>query len=185
MSFEKSTYSPEETEKRIDRVIASLHKVKPETDQMIRQIALSFSELEVIKSFNQESLDFFNLVTTISKNTGREDKLKLAGYGNLFQNAIKINVKFPIDNYTLIVLEYADQIYSENEDFFMKKKYGATGSTMVEVGNEFNIVHSDVFKELWKTLTDDDKHKIKGHVVMLTTYAHAYFYQTIFKHQKK
>ncbi len=39
------------------------------------------------------------------------------------------------------------------------------GVAKVEVGNEFNIVHSDVFKALWPTLSDADKKEIKGQVL--------------------
>jgi hypothetical protein len=53
------------------------------------------------------------------------------------------------------------------------------GNATLEVGNEFNIVRSDMFKQLWKKLSEEDKTAIKEKMVLLTTLAHVYFYQTV------
>ena len=169
-------------QERMDKVVKALDQVNPETKQMIFNMAKSMKELEVIQSFNQQSLDFFNLSTAITRRMGRESEFKMAGYKALYDNTIKMNIKMPIDNFTLVVLEYAPQIYSENEDFFLNQ---ITGDTKVEVGNEFSLIKSEMFKNLWKILNKPDRADIKEKVILLTTFAHVYFYQTILKNKKK
>ncbi len=75
------------------KVINTLERINDSTKNMILQMAKSMSEIEVIRSFNQTSLDFFNLIANVSRREGHEQKLKLAAYGNLYQNAIKMNAK--------------------------------------------------------------------------------------------
>ena len=121
------------TSSRLEKVIKSLEKVNNETKQIIFNMAKNMSELEVIQSFNQNSLDFFNLTTSITTRIGVENECKMGGYKNLYDHTLKLNVKMPIDHYTLIVLEYAAEIYSENEDFFLTKQMG---DATLEVGND-------------------------------------------------
>lgn len=164
---------------RLQKVIVALEKVSPEIKSMIYSMAKSTSEMEIIHSFNQNSRNFFSTCATITKKMGKENEVKMEGYKNLFDNAIKMNNKMPIDHFTLIVLEFAEEIYSEKEDFFLKRK--VVNEVKVEVGNEFSMVKSDKFKELWQILNQEDKKIIKEKMILLTTFAHVYFYQTVMK----
>ena len=74
---------------RLEKVIKALEKVNNETIQMILNMAKSMSELEVIQSFNQNSLDFFNLTTSITTKMGVEQECKMGGYKNLYDERDK------------------------------------------------------------------------------------------------
>ncbi len=79
-------------EKRLKKVVANLDKVNIETKQMIYNLSKQLSEIEIINTFNQQSLDFFNLCVTISHRMGKENEVKMGAYKNLYDLAIKANV---------------------------------------------------------------------------------------------
>ena len=54
----------------------------------------------------------------------------------------------------------------------------------VKIGNEFSIIRSKVFKDLWKIIDNDDKNDVKGNIILLTTYAHAFLYKQILSTNK-
>jgi len=170
------TTNQDQEQEKMNKVIESLNNVNDNTKQLVYNMASSMNDLEIIKMFNQSSLDFFILTAQITTRMGVEGKYKMGAYKMMYDNTIKINAKMPIDHYTLTVLEYANEIYSENEDFFLKKKLG---NAVVEVGNEFNMVSSDMFKNLWVKLEESDKYNIKEKMLVLTTLAHVYFYKTL------
>lgn len=165
-------------QKRIDKVVASLERVKQQTKQMVFNMSQSLTEFEIIQSFNQQTFDLFNTLYNISKKMNMEKECKIAGYKVLFENALKINVKMPIDKYTLTILEFAAEIYNEDEDCFLKM---TIPDANVTVGNEFSIIRSDMFKRMWKDLDSNDKNSIKETIIPLTTYAHAYLYKVLIK----
>lgn len=161
-------------EQQLNNVIRSLDRVKLETKQMIFDIGESMSELEIIQSFNQRAFDLFNILTDLTKKLNKENDYKVVSYKTLFENAIKINVKLPLDKFTLIILEYAPEIYAENEDCFMTM---SVPDTTVHVGNEFSIIRSEMFKKIWTELNQNDKNIVKDNIILLTTFAHAHLYK--------
>lgn len=163
---------------RLNKVINNLEKVPLETRQMIFDMSCGMSDLEIIQSFNQQSYDLFTIVAMIVKKLGKDNEFKVVGYRAIFDNAIKINNRLPIDKFTLMILEYAAEIYAEQEDLFLNMKIPDKD---VSAGNEFGIIRSEMFKSLWRLLDTQDKTKIKNILIPLTTYAHSYLYKTILK----
>jgi hypothetical protein len=160
----------------LNKILNSLKNVDPKIDQMVLNISKKMSEMEIIRNFNQFTIDLFNLIYEITNAAGVEKYVKIKSYKVLLESALKVNVKLPIESFTWFILEFAPKIYSEDEDYFLEKQYD---HDKVEVGNEFSFINSNSFKEMWKTLDDENKKKIKNAFLMTTTYAHAYFYKTI------
>ena len=165
-------------QQKLQKVIDALEKVNDKTKNLILTMAKSITEISVIQSFNQASLDMFNEVLKITNRLGKESEYKIGGYKAIFDNAIKINVKMPIDKFTLLILEFAPEIYTENENFILGMPIP---DAKVEVGNEFSLIRSEMFKGLWKILNKTDKNILKEQIILLTTFAHVYFYQTVLK----
>ena len=163
---------------KLEKVINALEKVNDETKTLILNMAKSMKEMVIIQSFNQSSLDLFTEILKITTRLGKEGEYKVGGYKAIFDNAIKINVKMPVDKFTLVILEFAPEIYSENENFILNMPIP---DTQVGVANEFSMIRSEKFKNLWKTLGSNEKEILKEKIILLTTYAHAYFYQTVLK----
>ena len=163
---------------QLDNVVKSLDRVPIDTRQMIFSMSKGMSELEIIQSFNQQALDMFILVISITKRTGKEKEYQFTGYKALFDNAVKINNKLPLDKFTLIILEFAAEIYAEEENCFLDM---SIPDKEVNVGNEFGLIRSESFKILWKTLGRTDKEALKENIILLTTYAHAFLYKTLLK----
>lgn len=163
--------------KQLERVAESLEKVPHEIKQMVFEMAQSMSEMEIIQLFNQQARDLFTLMGNIAKRLRRQkEQSEVTAYKNLFENALKINAKLPIDKFTLVMLEYAAEIYAENEDCFLNMPIPDAN---VNVNNEFNIIRSDMFKHMWRIIEEDDKKSVKDIMLPLTTYAHAFLYKII------
>lgn len=162
---------------RLDNVIKSLDKVPIETRKMTLAMAQNMTEIEIIKSFNQKALDLFNFMIAVTKRLGKEKECSnVKGYKTLFDNALKINAKIPLDKFTLIILEFAAEIYAQDEDCFLKM---TIPDTKVNVNNEFGLIRSEMFKELWLASGKRDHDEVSDIVILLTTFAHAYLYKTI------
>ena len=169
-------------QQKLEKVINALEKINSETKTLILNMAKNMKEMVIIQSFNQSALDLFTEILKITTRLGKEGDYKVGGYKAIFDNAIKINVKMPVDKFTLVILEFAPEIYSENENFILNMPIP---DTQVGVANEFSMIRSEKFKSLWKTLESKDKNVLKETIILLTTYAHVYFYQTILKQQSQ
>lgn len=164
-------------EERLNKVINSLEKVPSATKELVlEKMALSMSELEIIQSFNQQAHDLFSLLISITKKLNKEKEYNVSGYKLLFDNTLKFNAKLPIDKFTLLILEFAAEIYAEDENCFLDM---AIPDTKVGVNNEFSLIRSEMFKKLWKILENNDKNSLKENIIPLTMYAHAYLYKTL------
>lgn len=161
---------------RLNKVVESLGRVPNDTKQMIYQLSMELSEMEIIQFFNQQGRDLFRILHEITHKHKDSKKFNISGYKMFFDQALKINAKLPIDKFTLIVLEYAPEIYAEEEDCFMAM---TIPDTKVNVGNEFGLIRTQMFKDLWVTLDKSKKDELSEVVILLTTYAHAYLYKTL------
>ena len=169
-------------DEQLERVVQSLEKVPEETKQMVLKMALAMSEREIIQSFNQQAHDLFSLVITITKKFNKEREYNVSGYKVLFENALKMNAKLPLDKFTLLILEFASEIYAENENCFLEM---SIPDKKVNVGNEFGLIRSEMFKKLWVIVGQTDKNNLKENIIVLTTYAHAHLYKTLLASNKK
>jgi len=181
MSKERVTENNQSQNKsdRLIKVANSLERVNSETNEMVVGMAKGMNEMEIVNSFNQTSLDFFNLMINITKKMGLSKEYGFEAYLIFYEQAKKVNAYAPIDQFTLIVLEFAPEIYTEDEDNFMKMEIPDTelkGST-----NEFSLIRSAKFKKLWTILRGNDKEEVKNHIKLLTTYAHTYFIYKLLK----
>ena len=167
---------------QLEKVQQALERVNDGTKEMVLEMAKGMTDLEVIRSFNQEVYDFFAILINVTKRMGVDKEYKIEVHNTFFEKAIKTNVLLPIEQFTLIILEFAPEIYTENEECFLRM---SIPDAKLESGNEFNIIRSEHFKKLWLTLSSDDKSNIKDKIILLTTYAHTYFYQTLLAMQKQ
>lgn len=178
MNFSSKLDNGSTDKNMLSNVIKSLEKVPANINKIVFDIHNSMSELEVIQSFNQQTLDLFSLVTFITNKMNRSKEYNFSAYKQLFDTAIKINVKFPIDQFALSILVFSADIYSENEEIFLNMDLP---DKKLNIGNEFSMIRSEEFKTLWKKLGETDKKSIKDQIILLTIYAHAYFYKAIIK----
>lgn len=169
-------------EQKLISVADALERVDPETKKMVWNIAKQMNDTEVVVMFNQVALDFFNYMINIAKKLGKEREYGFNGYLVFFQNALKININLPIDKFCLIILEFAPEIYAENEDCFMGMEIPDHN---VNVGNEFSMIRSETFKRMWTILNDTDKKTCRDKTILLTIYAHAFLYKTLLLCQKQ
>ncbi len=162
---------------RLENVINSLERVPLETRKMTLAMAQNMSDIEIIRSFNQKALDLFNFMINVTKRLGKEKEYNnIKGYKTLFDNALKINAKAPLDKFTLIILEFAADIYAQDEDCFLKM---TIPDTKVNINNEFGLIRSEMFKELWIASGKEEHDEVSDIVILLTTFAHAYLYKTV------
>ena len=162
-------------EKTLQKIAIALDKVNPETQKTIKDMATMMSSVEIIQNFNQTALDFFNLLIDITKKMNLLKEFGMEVYLTFFQQAIKINASMPLDQFTVLILEFAPDIYAENEDFFLNMQIpdGQIQGSFSQ--NEFSLIRSEKFKNLWKILGKDEKKEITGLITLLTTFAHTYF----------
>lgn len=162
----------------LNKIINGLNKVDNETNNDIMKMSKSMNSSEIISNFNQRSLDFFNDVITITKN---RNKLKESGfevYLHFLHQAIKADAKMPIDQFSMVVLEFASAIYDQDENLFLDMHIADSQIEGQFGNNEFSIIKSEKFKNLWRELNQDEKKVIKDHMIDLTISAHAYFFKT-------
>lgn len=175
----------EEKEKtdKMTLIASSLERVDPDLNKSLYDMASTMSESEIIVLFNQTALDFFTFAINGTKRLNREREFGFAGYLSLYQSAIKANIGVPIDKFTILILEFAPDIYSVNEKFFLDMEIPdikidtSTDQSKKNTDNEFNMIQSKEFKKLWLVLSQSDKDQVKEKIQSLTTYAHAYFFK--------
>jgi hypothetical protein len=119
------------------------------------------------------------------------DKTKIdcgiKGYRQLFDIAISVNVFMAIDKFALIVLEFAPEIYSENDNCFLSMVIPDTNVNFgTGSGNAFGVIRTQAFKDMWIKLGTmkgglHDRDILKADVMELTCHAHAYFIKSIHK----
>lgn len=159
----------------LTKIANVLKTINPETRSMVYDYSTKYSEDFIIREFNQATKDLFNLMRSIAI---KIKKLPESGIDNhifLFETALKLNVKTPIDNFTLIILEFAPQIYQEDEQFFIDL---SIPDKEVNLKNEFGIIRSQIFKDLWVILEKKDKQILSQKIQLVTMNAHAFLYKT-------
>lgn len=156
------------------RVVAALNGVDEKNKQMVRRIANGYTEIEIVTKFNQAGKDFFVLLNRLTSEAGKDYGVK--GYEKLFHHAIGLRKDWPIDKFTLLILQFAPQVYAEDEQFFLDVKIP---DQQVRINNEFGIIKTEAFKELWLTTSEQNRNDLKDACLLLVTFAHAYFVKMI------
>lgn len=169
--------------KTLEKIANALEKVPIDTNNMVMEMAKSMSDTEIIRQFNQYSLDFFGALIEITRSLGKLKECGFEAYNQFLHIAIKTDAKMPIDQFSVVVLEFAPSIYREDEDMFLGMNIPDSQMHGQFANNEFSIIRSDKFKNLWRSLSDAHKEEIKTHVINLTISAHAFFYQNIINYK--
>lgn len=164
----------EQTKKILISVGESLSKVTPETKNMVQSFATNMKKHETIQLFNNHARDLFNIMLELETKLNITCNIK--GYLYLFDKAIKINAKLPIDKFTLTILEYAVQIYSGDDKCIINMEIP---DGKINVDNEFGLIRTKMFKDIWIQLDQSYKDTLMDTIIHLTTFAHVYFIQTI------
>lgn len=162
--------------KTMSNVIKALQTVAADKQLMARRIAQGFSAAEIVSKFNQAGKDFFVLLKHIINEVGENKDYNLNGYEKLFHHAISIRQDWPIDKFTLMILQFAPQVYEEDEQFFLSVEIPDQN---VRINNEFGIIKTEAFKELWLKTNDNRRDELKDNCLLLVSFAHAYFLKMI------
>jgi len=174
--------TPLDTQQLLNLVTESLNRVPRKTNVMIYQMCQKLSEMEIIQIFNQQATDLFALLLSITIKLKKESEYKISNYKFMFETAIKGRAVLPLEKFTLNILAYADDIYSESEEKFLKMTVPDTNINIG--GNEFGLMRSESFKRLWEEMNKTDKVTIRSGIILLTTYAHAHFFKTSMKYKQ-
>lgn len=166
----------------LNDVKTAILSLEPGINQMIGKMIEKMPDSVIIQRFNQAAQDFFALLTRFITKTGNPDAYNLRGYVNLFNHAIENRPDWPIDKFTLMILKFAPQVYNEDDDFFVNIE---VPETQVKVTNEFGIIRTEMFKQLWLKAPESDRKLVRASCKLLTTYAHAYFASKVDKAAKK
>lgn len=158
---------------RLEEVAAALQRVPQETCQALYDHSRQMTTTDIIRTFNQKSRDLFALLIEIALKNKIPQTIK--SYQMMFENAISVNSKLPIEKFTLVILKYAPEIYTEEEDHFLKM---TVPDAQVSVGNAYGIIRSESFRNIWLSADADYQARIKECVVLLTTYAQMYLYKS-------
>ena len=167
---------------KLQKVVDSLNKVSPEINQLAFAMSNSMSDLILVNLFNQTALDLFGAIDGITKSNPNGPKCDISTHKLFFDQAIKINNKLPIDKFSINILEFADYIYSEDDAYFLQM---TIPDGKLSLGTEFNLIRSETFKQLWLSLSDNDKTELKEKIILLTSYAHAFFYKTVMNNRQQ
>lgn len=165
----------------LERVAAALDRVDEDTKRDAYEMAKSMPSIEVMKGFNQSAIDLFSTMDNFCRKLKLGKKYDVSGYRELLTFAIKQNVKIPINKFTLIILEYAPEIYAEEVDKFLGMEIPVTE---VKMGNAFSVIKTETFKEMWRLSSKEDKNYVGKIFINMTFYAQVYFYQTIISNTK-
>ncbi|AYV79399.1 MAG: hypothetical protein Faunusvirus12_12 [Faunusvirus sp.] len=118
----------------------------------------------VVKDFNTQLDDF---LTELEKIDSDKD---IRTAHSLIQTATKMNISLIIDQYVLYICPFAKEIYSEDENFFIKM------STSEQVKcDEKGIGQIMKFTKMWATLSNRNKQCIYDYMKILTFNAQEYF----------
>lgn len=163
----------------LEKIVNALQKVPDEINAEILKMANTMTEAQIITQFNQQSLDFFNCAVDVTKSMNKVKEYGFEAYLQFYHLAIKSDARMPIDQFCMVVLEFAPSIYNEDEDMFLNMNMGDAQLQEQFGNNEFSMIRSDKFKNLWKTLSVEHKNRIKDHLIHCTSSAHAFFYKSV------
>jgi signal transduction histidine kinase len=160
-------------EQRLAEAVEAISRVDPDICSKIFAMSQVKSVVEIVNSFNQAARDLFAILLEVSRDNRIDYGMN--GYKFMFDSAIKMNARLPLDKFTLVILKHAPEIYDEDEKNFLSM---TVPDASVSVGGGFELIKSTSFKNLWLSATDEHKATIKRRVITLTYYAQAYLYKT-------
>ena len=123
---------------------------------------------QIINDFNEEAINFANQLAEVCPDS------ILSGNVGYLQQTINKNSSFLIDQFTLYVLKYKDQIDNKNNDFFLKTDFSkdASGKSTV-IGKIFEL------KDTWGKLSQDNRDGIFTIMQILCYYSEQYYIKKV------
>ena len=110
----------EQDRAQLQVVVQALERVPRATRQQIYQLSQSAQRADLVTAFNQNARDMFTLLEQISRQCGRYETTKLGSNRMLFDTAIGSHPEIALNKFTLLVLEFAPEIYSRDEEAFLQ-----------------------------------------------------------------
>ena len=121
--------------------------------------------MEFAKEFNEKLLV---LVEGIARATNKKFILNNIGF---LKRIINIDKKKPIDFFVIYLLPHKEEIDAGNEDFFLTYEFKSKEVNSKIMKNIFE------FKNIWSTLTKDNKETVINYMRYLCSISQAYFIQ--------
>jgi len=117
------------------------------------------SKSELLKQFKEIMDSLFTLIIGSIKKICPKDKVveyvnEIEEYNTQYNIAMSASIEFVLREFSLSILEYAPQIYSKDEKFFLQDK---TETTDIKGTN----VNLNMMKHLWQNLNNTDNLHIK------------------------
>ena len=119
--------------------------------------------LTLTKHFNTYAGTLFSFLENIMQNA----TLKLVR--PIINQLINDNSSKIIDMFILSVFQYEEQILAGNDDFFLNQDFGEGKLDNSELMQVFE------FKNIWKTLTEENRTNIKSYMQILCKISRKYF----------
>jgi hypothetical protein len=162
----------------LERVLAALERIPKETLDDVLSMADSMTCEETVQKFNNQAKDTFVLLERIATMCNKYEECNIVGNKKLFDHAVKQNADLAVNKFTLVILEYAPEIYAADHECFLKM---SIPESELKVADGFSLVKTTMFKEMWVQLSNDFQSEIIDNMILLTMYAHAYLYKTLLK----
>ena len=121
--------------------------------------------MEFVKEFNEKLLV---LVEGIARATNRKFIVNNIGF---LKKIINIDKKKPIDFFVIYLLPHKEEIDAENEEFFLTYEFKSKDLNSKIMKNIFE------FKNIWSTLTDENKKTVINYMKYLCSISQSYFLQ--------
>lgn len=167
----------EEDRQQLTVVIAALERVDLAIRQEIYKMSLNMSRDMLVQSFNQRAKDMFSLLERISRACGRYETTDLAANRSLFNTAVTTSPEIAVNKFTLLVLEFAPEIYARDEEAFLKMTIPETD---VKTSAGWGVIRSNEFRDMWvHDMTGEMKTQVTELMIRMVTIAQAFLYQTI------
>lgn len=158
---------------KFNKIQESLARVPEEYVEIIRSDYMDRSMYELFDIFNTNVNQFFDLAHSIAEKYGVSHEFRFMGYKSLMENTImKMGKRIPIDQFSTIILEFVNEVYNEDENFFLNYEIE---EEKIENNEHISIFEINRIKELYGKIENEDKEMIMEKIKTLTIYAHAYF----------
>lgn len=121
--------------------------------------------MELIKEFNEKLLV---LVEGIARATNKKFIINNIGF---LKKIINRDKKRPIDFFIIYILPHKEEIDTGNENFFLTYELKSTDLSSKIMKNIFE------FKNIWSTLTNENKETVVNYMKYLCSISQTYFLQ--------
>jgi len=122
------------------------------------------STREIVNNFNQQADDLMSQMYLCSND------YDIKVYHEMFRKLKRFNATKAIEQFIIYVVPYKENIYNEDESFFLQK----SGQDLTGDDSEYTMMKSLKFKELWIHLSNESKSNIFKFFKVMIYYAEQY-----------